>query len=266
MIPPELRENSGEIEAAANNRLPRLIERDDLRGDLHAHTRATDGHHTLAEMAAAARDSGLSYLAITEHSRHLAVAHGLDPKRLRAQIDQIDELNVQLKGITLLKGIEVDILDDGTLDLPDNVLKELDVVVAAVHSGFRLGRRAQTKRVLRALDNVNVNILAHPSSRLIEKRDPIEIDMPRIIRAAATGGIALELNAHPDRLDLSDAHCRLAKEEGGMIAISSDAHSTRDFGFLRYGIGQARRGWLQKGDVINTWKLPRLRKWLRRRR
>jgi len=263
-IPPELRENNGEIEAAAKKRLPHLIEPGDLKGDLHAHTRATDGHDTLADMATSAHKLGLSYLAITEHSRHLTVAHGLDPKRLRAQMDAIDSLNAKLKGFTLLKGIEVDILDDGSLDLPDSVLKELDIVVAAVHSSFKLNRRKQTERVLRALDHPCVNILAHPSGRLINSREPYDVDMLRIIRAAKQNHVALELNAHPERLDLSDVHCRLAREEGARVAISSDAHSVHEFAFLRYGVGQARRGWLERGDVINTLSVTALRKWLRR--
>jgi len=263
-IPPELRENNGEIEAARKKRLPRLIELKHLQGDLHAHTKTTDGHNTLSEMVAAARKLGLTYIAITEHSRHLTVAHGLDPKGLRSQMDSIDTLNKELKGFTVLKGIEVDILDDGTLDLPDSVLGELDLVVAAVHSNFKLSRRKQTERILRALENPLVNILAHPSGRLINAREPYAVDMLKIIRAAKQKNVALELNAHPERLDLIDTHCRLAKDEGARIAISSDAHSTEEFAFLHYGIGQARRGWLEPDDVINTLSLTKLRKWLKR--
>jgi len=265
-IPPELRENNGEIEAAKKKRLPKLAERKDLKGDLHAHTKATDGHNTLAEMAEAARKAGLSYLAITEHSRHLTVTHGLDVKRLRAQMDAIDTLNGKLKGITLLKGIEVDILDDGTLDLPDSVLKELDVVVAAVHSNFKLERKKQTTRIVCALGNPYVDILAHPSGRLLVEREPYDVDMLRVIRGAKENGVHLELNAHPERLDLTDAHCRMAKDEGVHVAISSDAHGIREFAYLDYGIDQARRGWLEKDDIINTRALSALKRLLRRNR
>jgi len=265
-IPPELRENNGEIEAAKKKRLPKLVERKHLMGDLHAHTKATDGHNTLEEMAAAARKAKLAYLAITEHSRHLTVAHGLDVKRLRAQMDAIDALNAKLKGVTLLKGIEVDILDDGTLDLPDSVLKELDVVVAAVHSNFKLERKKQTARIVRALDNPYVDILAHPSGRLISEREPYEVDMLRVIRAAKESGVHLELNAHPERLDLTEVHCRMAKEEGVLVAVSSDAHGIHEFDYLEYGIGQARRGWLEKDDILNTCTLSALKRLLRRNR
>ncbi|RCX24871.1 DNA polymerase/3'-5' exonuclease PolX [Thioalbus denitrificans] len=264
-IAPELRENQGEIEAAEAGRLPELVTLEALRGDLHAHTTATDGHASLEEMAAAARERGLEYLAITEHSRRLTMAHGLDPKRLREQGRAIDRLNGRLRGITLLKGIEVDILEDGSLDLPDEVLGELDLVVAAIHGKFDLSRERQTRRILTALANPNVHILAHPGGRLIGEREPYDVDMPRIIRAAKRHGCFLELNAHPERLDLLDTHCRLAKEEGVKVAISSDAHSVQDFDHLRDGIGQARRGWLEPGDVLNTRSLTALRKLLQRR-
>ncbi len=262
-IPPELRENNGEVEAAARNRLPKLVELSDLKGDLHAHTKATDGHHSAKEMAEAAAKHGLSYLAITEHSRRLTVARGLDPKRLRQQIDEIDRLNEKLTHITLLKGIEVDILEDGSLDLPDPVLAELDLVVGAVHSKFNLPRAKQTQRILRAMDHPHFSILAHPSGRLIDEREPYEVDMLRIIRKAKERGCFLELNAHPERLDLLDIHCQMAKEEGVLVAISTDAHSIQDFDNLKYGMGQARRGWLEKQDVLNTRPLTELRKLLK---
>ena len=261
-IPPELREDRGEIEAAQQGHLPKLLERQDIRGDLHAHTKATDGRNTLAEMAEAARDLGLEYLAITEHSRHLAVAKGLDSKRLRRQITEIDRLNTKLQGITLLKGIEVDVLENGKLDLPDDVLSELDIVVAAVHSQFKLDREKQTARILRALEHRHVHILAHPSGRLIGEREAYEIDMERIIEATRQRGCALELNAHPERLDLQDVYCKMAKEAGVMIAVNSDAHSTLDFNNLRYAVGHARRGWLETADVLNTRPLAELRAWL----
>lgn len=263
-IPPELRENQGEIQAAAAGTLPTLVSLGDLRGDLHAHTTATDGHAGLEAMAAAARAHGLEYLAITEHSRRLTMAHGLDARRLREQGMDIDRLNAKLKGITLLKGIEVDILDDGSLDLPDTALAELDLVVAAVHSRFNLSREAQTRRILKVLAHPLVSILAHPSGRLIDQRDPYDVDMPHVIRAARQRGCFLELNAHPERLDLLDTHCRLAKEEGVLVAISSDAHSEADFDNLDYGIGQARRGWLEAGDVLNSRSLAEVRRLLKR--
>jgi DNA polymerase (family X) len=263
-IPPELRENRGEIEAARAGKLPRLIERKDLRGDLHVHTKATDGHNTLSEMAEAAREHGLEYIAITEHSQRLTVAHGLDVKRLRQQMEEIDRLNESPKGITLLKGIEVDILEDGRLDLPDDVLGELDIVVGAVHSQFKLTRAKQTQRILKAMDHPHFTLLAHPSGRLIDQREPYDVDMLKIIRAARARGCFLELNAHPERLDLLDAHCQLAKEEGVLIAISSDAHSLQDFDNLYYGVGQARRGWLEKQDVLNTRSLKELRALLKK--
>jgi DNA polymerase (family 10) len=258
-IPPELRENRGEIEAARTGRLPRLIELVDLRGDLHCHTKATDGHNTLKEMALAARGRGLEYLAITEHSRHLTVAHGLDPLRLAAQIDEIDALNAELSGIMLLKGIEVDILEDGSLDLPDSILGRLDVVIGAVHSQFHLSRTKQTERIIRAMDHPYFTILAHPTGRLIEEREPYDVDMARVIRAARQRGCYLEINAHPARLDLLDTYCQMAKAEGVKLSINSDAHSTLDFDNLRFGVGQARRGWLEKDDVLNTRSLAQLK-------
>ena len=263
-IAPELRENRGEIEAARKGKLPRLVERGDLRGDLHAHTRATDGHHTLKEMAEAAKSRGFEYLAITEHSRRLSVAHGLDVHELRKQMEEIDRLNAKLSGITLLKGIEVDILEDGSLDLPDEVLGECDLVVGAVHSRFHLSRAKQTARILKAMDHPSFTILAHPSGRLIGSREAYDVDMLGIIRAARARGCFLELNAHPERLDLLDIHCQMARDEGVLVAISSDAHSTQDFGNLVYGVGQARRGWLEKKDVLNTRSLKLLRPLLQR--
>ncbi|MDF9393324.1 MULTISPECIES: DNA polymerase/3'-5' exonuclease PolX [Methylococcus] len=263
-IPPELREDRGEIEAARAGRLPALVELGDLRGDLHVHTRVTDGHNTLREMAEAARQRGFEYLGITEHSRRLTVAHGLDPLRLMQQIDEIDRLNGELRGITLLKGIEVDILEDGRLDLPDELLGRLDLVVGAVHSRFDLSRAKQTERILKAMDHPHFTLLAHPSGRLIERREPYDVDMPRIIRKAKERGCYLELNAHPERLDLLDTYCQAAKAEGVLVSINSDAHSVLDFDHLRFGVGQARRGWLEKGDVLNSRSLAALRPLLKR--
>jgi len=267
-IPPELRENRGELEAARSGKLPRLVARPDLKGDLHAHTRETDGNATLAEMAEAARSCGFEYLAITDHSRRLTVARGLDPRRLRRQMAEIDRLNATMKGIRLLKGIEVDILDDGTLDLPDDVLGELDLVVGAVHSKFNLSRSQQTERILRAMEHPSFTILAHPTGRLLETREPYDVDLPRIIRQARERGCFLELNAHPERLDLLDVYCQMAKEAGVRVSIDSDAHRVQDFQNLKYAVGQARRGWLEARDVLNTRPLhlllPMLRKTTRR--
>ena len=265
-IAPELREDHGEIEAARRNQLPELVELSDLKGDLHVHSKASDGHNTIEEMAHAALARNLEYIAITEHSQRLGMARGLDSARLLKQAEEIERLNSKLSGITVLKGIEVDILEDGTLDLPDSALAKLDLVVAAVHSQFELPRAKQTERILRALDNRHVHILAHPSGRLIGEREAYDVDMQRIIRAAKERGVALELNAHPQRLDLSDAYCHIAKEEGALVAINSDAHTTFDFDLLRFGVGQARRGWLERRDVLNARPLQALRKLLAARR
>ncbi len=257
-IPPELRENRGEIDAARKDRLPRLVERKDLRGDLHAHTKTTDGRNTLREMAVAAKKHGFEYLAITEHSRHLAVTKGLDGKRLLQHMDEIDTINETLSGLTLLKGIEVDILQNGDLDLSDDVLGRLDLVIGAVHDHFELTRQKQTERILHAMDHRHFTILAHPSGRLIDERDPYEVDMERIIRHAKERGCFLEVNSHPERLDLIDTHCQSAKEAGVLLSINTDAHSTLDLDNLRFGLNQARRGWLEKKDVLNTRSLRAL--------
>lgn len=263
-IAPELREDQGEIEAARTGRLPQLVEYSDLKGDLHTHTKATDGRNTLEEMVAAAQSLGFEYLANTEHSRRQAMSHGLDADRLLRQVDAIDRLNGKLDRIRVLKGIEVDILDDGTLDLPDTLLAKLDLVVAAIHSRFNLSRAQQTRRLLRALDNPYVTILAHPSGRLIGEREAYDVDMLQIIRKAKAKKIYLEVNAHPERLDLIDTHCRMARDEGVLLAINSDAHGTPEFADLRFGVGQARRGWVTCGDVLNTRSLDELLPLLRR--
>ncbi|WP_235823644.1 DNA polymerase/3'-5' exonuclease PolX [Azohydromonas sediminis] len=267
-IAPELREDRGEIEAAQAARLPKLVEPADLRGDLHVHTTDSDGRDTLEAMAAAARARGFEYLAITDHSARLAVAHGLDAKRLEAQIGRIDRLNERLRAqkarLVLLKGIEVDILADGRLDLPDEILQRLDLVVGALHSRLNLPREKQTDRVLRAMDARCFTILAHPTARLLGERGPVELDLPRVLRHAKQRGCFVELNAQPQRLDLDDAACRLAKDEGVLVAIDSDAHATADFDALRHGVGQARRGWLEATDVLNTRPLSQLRPLLAR--
>ena len=262
-IPPELRQGRGEIEAAYEKRLPKLVQRADLQGDLHCHTVATDGHAGIREMALAARQHGLKYLAITDHSQHLTIAHGLDSSRLLKQIDEIDRLNDELSGITLLKGIEVDILADGSLDLPDQVLSRLDLVIGAVHNQFHLTRDKQTERILRAMDRPCFTLLAHPSGRLLQKREAYDVDMARIIEQARARGCFLELNSQPQRLDLDEYYCRMAHDEGVMVSINSDAHAEQNFDFLQYGIDQARRGWLEKKDVLNAFSLRELRVRLR---
>jgi DNA polymerase (family 10) len=251
-IAPEMREARGELDAAQGGELPSLITRDDIRGDLHCHTKASDGKYALAEMAEAAKARGYEYLAITEHSKRLTVARGLDEKRLRDQMDEIDQLNEQLSGIRLLKGIECDILEDGSLDLADEVLAELDVVVCAIHSKLELPADKQTERVMRAMDNPHFHILAHPTGRMIGRRGPYELDVERTFEAARERGCYLEVNAQPERLDLNDTHCKLAKDMGLKLVISTDSHATTSLEYIRYGIDQARRGWLEPEDVINT--------------
>jgi len=264
-IEPELRENLGEIEAARDGRLPQLIALEDLKGDLHTHTSETDGRHTMREMAEAARIAGYEYLAVTDHSKRLAMTRGFDETRLARRNKEIDRLNAGLEGIILLKSIEVDILEDGTLDLADSILKELDLTVCSVHSKFNLTREKQTERIIRAMDNPYFSILAHPSGRLIDERAPYDVDMERVIDAARIRGCILELNAQPDRLDLTDIYCKMAKESGVRIAVSTDAHSKNELALMRFGIAQARRGWLEPGDVVNTLTLPELKKVLKRR-
>lgn len=263
-IEPELRENRGEIEAAEQQRLPRLVASDDICGDLQSHTDATDGRHSLAEMARAAQTHGYEYLAITDHSQKMAMAHGLNATRLRRQISEIGRLNETFQGFRLLKSIEVDILADGSLDLSDDILKELDLVVAAAHFRFNLSREKQTERLIRALDNPLVTILAHPSGRLIGERPPYEVDMEKLMAAVKARGCFMELNAQPSRLDLNDIHCRMARELGIKVAISTDAHHAGELDFMRFGLGQARRGWLEKDDVLNTRNWDALKKLLKR--
>lgn len=263
-VPPELRENRGEVQAAMTGKLPGLITLEHIRGDLHCHTNASDGRDDLLALAKAAKARGYRYLAISDHSRHVTVAHGLDRKRLLEQIKAIDRLNGKIDGIVLLKACEVDILEDGSLDLPDTVLRELDFTVCAVHYKFRLSQREQTERILRAMDNPYFTILAHPTGRLINARDPYAVDMDAIIQAARERNCFLELNAQPDRLDLDDNLCRAAKAAGVKVAISSDAHSAAGLDVLRFGVAQARRGWLEPQDVLNSRPLEELRRLWRR--
>ncbi|MGL6159684.1 DNA polymerase/3'-5' exonuclease PolX [Microbulbifer sp.] len=259
-IPPELRESRGELEAAKEGKLPKLITLEDIRGNLHTHTKATDGRNTLKEMAQAAAKLGYEYLGITDHSKRLTVAKGLNQKRLLEQIEEIDKLNEKLDDIVLLKSIEVDILEDGSLDLPDSVLKKLDYVVGSIHHKFDLSRKKQTERILKAMDNDCFNILGHPSGRLINERDAYEIDLEKVLRGARDSGCYIELNAQPERLDLTDDGCKMAKEMGVKISIATDAHSSSNLNYMRFGIDQARRGWLEAKDVINCRSLKELKK------
>jgi DNA polymerase (family 10) len=263
-IEPELREDSGEIEAAKNGTLPKLITVSDLRGDLHTHSTFTDGHATIEEMVLAALEKGYEYIAITDHSKRIAMAHGLSEYDLERQIEYLDQVASSTPGIRILKGIEVDILEDGSLDLSDSVLSKLDIRVCSVHSHMRLSRHEQTDRVIRAMDNRHFNILAHPTGRLINQRAPIDIDMEKVMLAANERGCYLEVNSYPDRMDLNGDHCRMAKHIGVMVSIDTDAHSVRDLDNVRYGIGQARRGWLERENVINTRGYDELIKSLRR--
>jgi DNA polymerase (family X) len=263
-IPPELREDSGEIEAAEKNRLPNLVKLEDIKGDLHAHTNATDGKNSLEEMANAARELGRCYLAITDHTKHLTVAKGLKAKDLRKQIEEIDKLNSKWEDFRLLKSAEVDILADGKLDLDDEVLQELDLVVAAIHSQFDQSKSKMTKRIHKAMDNPNFNILAHPTARLLQKRKSINIDLEEILHAAKARGCFVEINAQPARLDLEGRYLKLAKEIGVKVAISTDSHSTESLKNIFLGVNQARRGWLDAMDVINTRYWRDLKKLLKR--
>jgi len=264
-IEPELRENEGEIEAAQKERLPKILTIDHIRGDLHVHTKETDGHHTLEEIARTARERGYEYVAVTDHSKRVAMAQGLDAKSLARQIKAIDKINTKLRKMVLLRGIEVDILEDGSLDLPDEILKELDLTICAVHYNRKLSRDKQTERIIRAMDNPYFTILAHPTGRLIQEREPYDVDMERLMEAARDRGCSMEVNAHPDRLDLSDRYCRMAKDMGVKIAISTDTHRITDLDYMRFGVDQARRGWLEPGDVLNTESLKKLKRDLGRK-
>ncbi len=265
-IEPQLREDRGEIEAARKGGLPKLLELSDIRGDLHVHTRRTDGHDTIEELVEAARRRGYDYIAITDHSKHVTVAHGLKPEQVRAQVREIDKINQKLKGFTVLKATEVDILEDGSLDLPDEILEELDLTVCSVHYKFTLPLKQQTDRIIRAMENPYFTILAHATGRLIGQREPYQVDMEEVVKAAQHNGRILEVNAHPDRLDLNDVHCKMAKDMGVKVAVSTDTHRLGDLDYMRFGVGQARRGWLEADDVINTRSVKELRKLLEKER
>jgi DNA polymerase (family 10) len=265
-IPPELRENSGEFEAAEKHSLPRLIEKENLRGTFHCHTVASDGHNTLEEMAEAARELGLEYLGIAEHSKSSIQAHGLDEGKLRAQVAAIRKLNEKFRGFRLFAGIECDILREGTLDFADEVLSELDFVVASIHSVFNLSEAEMTARVIRAMENRFVTILGHPTGRLLLQREPYVLDIPAVLDAAAATGTWVELNAAPKRLDLDWRWWPLAKQKGVKCVIDPDAHRAERLQDLWFGIGIARKGWLTKDDVINCLPLGKIEKALRMKR
>lgn len=254
-IPPELRENTGEIEAAEVGKLPHLIELDDIRGDLHMHTVASDGRNTIEEMAAAAKDRGYEYIALTDHSKAVTVANGLDEKRALEQIAKIHAAQKKISGIRLLTGMEVDILKDGRLDMDDEVLAQLDIVITSVHSYMNLEKSAMTDRILAAIENPYTQIIAHPTGRLVLRRDPFDYDMQKIFEAAKRHGVVMECNSHPDRLDLKDVHLRAARDAGVKLIIDTDSHATSHMQLMKYGVGTARRGWVEKKDVINTLPL-----------
>ncbi len=264
LIAPEMREDSGEIEAALAGRLPDLVELGDIRGDLHVHTKRSDGSHDFDELIEAAKKRGYEYIAITDHSKGLGIAHGLNEERLTEEKKEIDALNKKLKGFRLLAGVEMDIRSDGRMDLPDEILKQLDIVVASIHSGFRQSRDQMTKRIVAAMRNPYVSVIAHPTGRLIGERDPYDVDMQEILRVAKETGTAIEINAYPLRLDLNDTAVKMAKEKGVKIIISTDTHITNQFDYMSYGVSIARRGWLEKKDVLNTLSYTQLKRALQK--
>jgi DNA polymerase (family 10) len=257
-IPPELRENTGEIDAAAEHRLPHLVELADIRGDLQMHTTASDGRNSIEEMALAAKELGYEYISLTDHSKAVTVANGLDEKRTLEQIKKINAANAKQLGIRVLASSEVDVLKNGKLDLDDEVLAQLDVVLVSVHSYMNLERAEMTERILAAIENPYTQIVGHPTGRLVLRRDAYAYDMERVLDAAHTHGVVMECNASPERLDLKDTHLRMAKERGVKIVISTDAHATRGLQVMRYGVQVARRGWIEKKDVVNTLSLEKL--------
>ncbi len=263
-IEPELREDRGEIEAAMEGRLPRLVKEEEIRGDLHIHTKWSDGTGTIEEMAQKAMSLGLEYIAICDHSKSMGIARGLDEERLRKQMAEIDRLNERLEGFTVLKGIEVDIKADGSLDLPDSVLKDLDFVVASIHSGFKADERQMTERMIRAIHNDYVSAIGHPTGRIILRRRPYALNLDKVFEAAAEQEVLMEINAFPNRLDLNDVNAKAAKEHGIVMSIGTDAHAPNHMEFLNLGVAVARRGWLEPGDVINTLPVDELLRKLER--
>jgi len=247
-----MRENRGEIELAEERDLPDLIQLEDIKGDIHMHTNYTDGVASIKEMAKAATEHGYEYIAITDHSKRVNVAGGLNADELAEQLKEIDKVNDEIDDIRILKGIEVDILEDGSLDLPDDILSKLDIRICSVHYHMDMDSEKQTERILKAMDNPWMDILAHPTGRLLQKRDGMNLDMEAIMDKAVEKNIIMEINANPERLDLDDRHCKMAMEKGLKLSVSTDAHSIGDLQNMKYGIFQARRGWLKSGDVVNT--------------
>ncbi len=252
LMPPELRENRGEIEAAMEGSLPSLVELGDIRGDLHLHTKWSDGNATVEEMATRARGMGLEYITVCDHTKSLVIANGLDEKRLRAQISEIDAYNESVEGFRVLRGVECDIMADGSLDLPDSVLRDLDWVVASVHSGFRATEEEMTERIVSAIHNDHVSTIGHLTGRLIQRRMPYAVNFEEVFEAAASQGVMMEINSFPDRLDLDDVNSRAAKEQGVKLSIGTDSHAPGHLDFIALGVSVARRGWLEAGDVANT--------------
>jgi DNA polymerase (family 10) len=260
-IEPELREDRGEIEAAQEDRLPKLVKEPEIKGDLHVHSNWSDGTSPIEEIGRAAQKRGYQYVAICDHSKSLKITHGLDESRLMKQMEEIDRINEKMKGFQILKGTEVDILNDGRLDLSEKVLEKLDLVVAAVHSGFKQEKEKMTKRIVRALENPFVDVLAHPSGRLLGARDPYEVEIDEVMEAAKQYGKALEINAYFERLDLDDIHCRKAKEMGIPLAIGADSHHLDQMWMISLGVAVARRGWLETPNILNTLPLKGILKW-----
>ena len=264
-IPPELREDRGEIEAALANSLPHLLEPEDIKGDLHIHTNWSDGMNTIEQVVARAREKGYQYIAVTDHSQSLKIARGLSLKKLKEQHDIISSLNEKLEGFRILTGIEVDILPKGGLDCPEEVLKEIDLVVASVHSAFKQDRDTMTARLISAIEDKNVDIIGHLTGRLINRREGYALDIERVLEAAASCGTILEINSSPDRMDLSDINARMAKEKGIMMAVNTDAHDLKRMDEMQYGVSVARRAWLEPGDVLNTMPVEELMQFLQDR-
>jgi DNA polymerase (family 10) len=265
-IEPELREDRGEIEAAQKGGLPKLVQESEIKGDLHIHSNWSDGTSSIEEIARAAQKRGYQYVVICDHSKSLRIAHGLDESRLMEQIEEIDRINEKMKGFQILKGSEVDILADGKLDFPEKILEKLDIVIGAIHSGFKQDKAKMTKRITRALENPYIHILAHPSGRLLGARDPYEIEIEELMEAAKKFGKALEINAYFERLDLNDIHCRKAKEMGIRVSIGTDAHHLDQMWMMSLGVAVARRGWLEDKDILNTFSLKEILKWCHRSR
>lgn len=257
-IIPELREDRGEIETAIEDKLPDVVRQKDIRGDLHIHSKFSDGVSSIESIAGRAKALGYEYIAITDHSKSLKIARGLDESRLKEQIQLIKDINSRIQGLRILTGIEVDILTDASLDFEDEILKELDVVIASIHSGFKQDRHTLTKRIISACLNPHVNIIAHPTGRLLGRRDPYDVDIDLVLEAAAATGTVLEINSSPDRLDLNDILVKQARDKGVKIAINTDSHDKETLTDIRYGVWVARRGWLEKSNIINTFPLIKL--------